>query len=273
MRTFSPKISAVTYTPLLLILLSAFLFFPQTARAQALHNCLSSVQNWQLSKISRKKTPAYWIDPGFSTAEQKFVKEALSKAVRRIQKKSIWREVNSSYRFAYPKNKTIANSGLCNNLSVKRNLLFHQLNFISSESTGQFPKIYIYRRNIAPKKGSTGWLGYAYYDRVSVFWDYASRRWRRSGNFQLYLNQHFLRRNGIYKSSDFWAGTIAHEMLHNLGHQHPNAKDKRYRTFQINVMADAIRRYGPAATAGEIEYPVHQCRLKAAGEATAGHIE
>ena len=91
--------------------------------------------------------------------------------------------------------------------------------------------------------------------------------------FEIYLNQHFLQKTGIYKNENYWAGTIAHEMLHNLGHQHPNASDSKYNQFQINVLANAVRSFGFAATAGDIvEYPIHTCKSKASGDATAGDI-
>lgn len=40
------------------------------------------------------------------------------------------------------------------------------------------------------------------------------------GNFHIYLNTHFLGGSGHFSDPYYWAGTIAHEMLHNLGHLH-----------------------------------------------------
>ncbi|WP_339749728.1 hypothetical protein [uncultured Rubinisphaera sp.] len=41
-----------------------------------------------------------------------------------------------------------------------------------------------------------------------------------SGDFKIHLNTYYLGAEGYLSSPSFWAGTIAHEMLHNLGHLH-----------------------------------------------------
>lgn len=260
------------------ICLSLVAFNPNIAKGQTHHSCVNSIANWSVAKVYSKKKPKYWIDPKFTRSERIFIEKALKIAVDRFQEKSIWQTVRSSYGFANPKNETITNAGFCNNINIRRNLLFHQLYSLSAtnpeNAKREFPNIYIYHSNTPPKRGTPGWVGYAYYNKVSVYWNFQTRRWERSGNFQLYLNQFFLQKSGIYKSEDYWAGTIAHEMLHNLGHQHPDASNKKYQSFQINVLANAVRDFGRVESAGEIiKYPVHTCRLKSTGRAeTAGDV-
>ncbi len=257
--------------------LSLFVFIIQTAKAQANYNCIDSIANWNTIKTAKKKTPDYWIDPKFTAAEQEFIKKSLVVAVERIQEKEIWQEVSKTYGFAHPKSDTIFDSGFCNSIDIQRNLLFHQLYYlsVSSQKTGPetFPKIYIYHENIAPTEDDLGWVGYAYYNKVKIFWDSQKNNWEREGDFQLYLNRYYLNADGIYKNENYWAGTIVHEMLHNLGHQHPDISDAKYNQFQINVLANIIRNFGFAATAGDMKFPTHTCRSKSTGEGTASGTE
>ena len=43
----------------------------------------------------------------------------------------------------------------------------------------------------------------------------------QEGDFDLEINTHFVNSGGRYNNAEEWASTIAHEMLHNLGHRHP----------------------------------------------------
>jgi hypothetical protein len=230
--------------------------------------------NWNNIGKQKKKIQTYWIDPKFSATERNFIKNALEITVERIQDRSVWQTVKDTYKFAYPKAETLSNSGVCDSIDSRRNLLFHQLFQISSSNgfnpNNQFPEILIHYRNIPPKKDTIGWVGYAYYDRVNVYWDFANSRWEQSGSFSIYLNEHYLQQAGIYKDVNYWAGTIGHEMLHNLGHQHPDSTDAKYQQYQINVLANTIRSFGQKfeATAGDIEYPKHICNSKSTGEQT-----
>lgn len=263
------KFSKIGYS---LILLGFMLFGVQNTSAQAHHGCINSVANWSVINVQKKKTPDYWIDEKFTAAEREFIKNALETAVDRIQEKDIWQEVSKTYGFAHPLADTISSSGFCNSIDIQRNLLFHQLSYLSKttrkDSQEKFPKIYIYYDNIEPKEGELGWVGYAYYNKVKISWNEEKSDWEREGDFELYLNKFFLKQDGIYKNPDYWAGTIAHEMLHNLGHQHPDALDDTYNKFQINVLANVIRNFGFEATAGDTVYPKHICNMKSTGEST-----
>ena len=63
------------------------------------------------------------------------------------------------------------------------------------------------------------------------------------GNFELTINRHYLLTPGRDEFSDrnYWAGIIAHEITHNLGHQHPDVSDENYCKYQINVLEFAVR--------------------------------
>ena len=258
-------------------LLGVCFFGFQIAKGQTHSDCLNAVADWEKAVVQRKKNPVYQIDSRFTVEERAFVERTVKIAVDRIQEKSIWEDVSNAYSFAYPKSVAVTKAGFCNSKEIRQNLLFHQLHYLATArenySQDAFPKINIYYKNEPPKKGETGWVGYAFYNRVSVYWDFAAQNWKRRGDFQLYLNQHFLQQSGIYKNENYWAGTIVHEMMHNLGHQHPNAGSERYNQYQINLLANAVRNFGRTESAGDIVYPTHNCRLKSTGTETAGDIE
>jgi hypothetical protein len=257
------------------------IFIPSMVKGQT-DVCQNLKVDWKnigQKAIKKKKAQKYWIDPKFKATERAFIKKALETAVERIQDKEVWQTVKSNYGFAYPKAKTIINSGICNNIEARRNLLFHQLYYLSStdgiNATSEFPEILIHYRNLPPKRGENGWVGYAYYNRVSIYWDDSTRRWEQSGSFSIYLNKYYLDKQGIYKDVNYWAGTIGHEMLHNLGHQHPDASSAKYQEYQINVLANAIRSFGQTfeATASGLEYPKHVCLSKSNGEQTNAELD
>lgn len=256
-----------------LVLAGMFLFAAPPAPAQANHDCIGSVADWTAAGSLRKKAPDFRIDPKFTAAERAFIRKAVVTAVDRIQDREIWRQASESYAFAHPKAEAIHSAGFCNSADVQRNLLFHQLFHLANPSApgtpGRFPRITIQHSNTPPGKDRPGWVGYAYYNKVRIYWNYEKDNWDREGDFQLYLNQYYLRQDGIYQSEDYWAGTVVHEMLHNLGHQHPDVTDATYGSFQINVLADIVRRQGFDASAGDVGFPVHTCRSVSSGDATA----
>lgn len=58
--------------------------------------------------------------------------------------------------------------------------------------------------------------------------------WSIKGNFEVELNQFHLDSNTKRgKDPLFWAGAIAHEMMHNLGHSHSDGKDDDYQDYQM----------------------------------------
>ena len=60
----------------------------------------------------------------------------------------------------------------------------------------------------------------------------------------------FSRKAPYFSNRDYWAGVIAHEALHNLGHSHPSSRgDSNYYHHQMIVvealvMSNGKSRYG-----------------------------
>ena len=167
--------------------MGVFVFYPQFAKGETFYSCINSVADWKDAEIEKNTNYKYLIDPKFPVRERLFIEKALKLAVDRIQDKKVWEEVNKSYGYAYPKTNTISNAGFCNNVNIKKNLLFHQLYSLSLSSAkktkAKFPKIYIYYSNVPPKERERGWVGLAYYNKVSVYWDSATRKWKNKGSF------------------------------------------------------------------------------------------
>lgn len=73
------------------------------------------------------------------------------------------------------------------------------------------------------------------------------------GQFKLQVNAYYLNNAALgrhYADPTYWAGVIAHELWHNLGHGHPGSRDdKDYYLYQIilaemSVMNDGKVKYG-----------------------------
>jgi hypothetical protein len=63
---------------------------------------------------------------------------------------------------------------------------------------------------------------------------------RVSGSFAIEINRNYLSRNS---SAEWWAGAIAHEMLHNLGHSHPGVDERSQygKKWQMLIFEKAIQ--------------------------------
>jgi hypothetical protein len=62
------------------------------------------------------------------------------------------------------------------------------------------------------------------------------------GTFEVHVNRHWLLAKGDGSSADAWAGVLAHELLHNLGHVH--GKDEYGDHLQINAAQQLVRTRG-----------------------------
>lgn len=231
------------------LIVSTCAFFPQRARGNVLaRGCTSTLLNWR-NKQSNVNSYRRWIDPRFTQVERNLIEEALRIAVRRIQQKRNWDEIQERYSYAWVTTNSLSQSGLCSEADVRRNLLFHQLYWLSlpngeNDTSPAFPDIYIHRGYEERAPGYRGWLARARYDTVRIYWDGDS--WRSTGDskFVMTLNNYFVAGPGVYSSAEGWAGTIAHEMLHNLGHRHPDIDDPNYEKYQINVVDEVIQNDG-----------------------------
>jgi hypothetical protein len=103
------------------------------------------------------------------------------------------------------------------------------------------PKLYIHSTH-----SSQNAFAWGPYNTVTVEGD--AKNYEVSGHFAVYLNFRYLGASGLNSDPWIWAATIAHEMLHNLGHMHPeNVNDPKYERRQINAFTAALyygnRRY------------------------------
>jgi len=65
----------------------------------------------------------------------------------------------------------------------------------------------------------------------------------RHCQFELTVNRYYLgaRSKREYTDPNFWASTIVHEMMHNLGHRHPYPVDHpTYRLMEMNIFARCV---------------------------------
>jgi hypothetical protein len=232
-----------------LLVLGFIAFLYQPAKGQSTtSSCTDAIANWH-RKGTGTNSYRRWIDPKFNQVERSLIEDALRIAVNRLQQKSIWERVQELYDYASVTRDSLTSSGLCNEADVKRNLLFHQLYYLSipngaHDDEPAFPDVYIYYGYEPRREGEKGWLGHAPYDTVRIYWDSEAKEWRQKGSFKITLNNHFVAAGGRYSEANDWAGTIAHEMLHNLGHRHPDSNDPNYSKYQINVLDEVVQNDG-----------------------------
>lgn len=209
-----------------------------------------------LTIVTFSPTSAYAVNPAnceidnrFGTKERRILGQACQLAVERMQSREIREKVNQLSGFASLSGSVMSRSHAMATRQSRWNLLKRQLLTLSlpngaNDAGPSFPDIYILYGNEAPRGRGTGWLGMAHLDLVTVYWDSNQKEWKQKGKFALTINDHFVARGQRYSDPNDWAGTIAHEMLHNLGHQHPNSSDPDYSKFQINVLDALVQNDG-----------------------------
>ena len=114
-----------------------------------------------------------------------------------------------------------------------KDVLWAQLAHLDQSSSPPVVNIYPYHSN------DFSW-GKANYDLVSV--EFSRGRFTIHGEFKIYLNHSRLGGGGSHSSPAAWAGLIAHEMLHNLGHMH--GKGDYRSSLQINAVQQAVFQAG-----------------------------
>lgn len=233
-----------------LLLLVLFACYPQPAEGMNLTGrCTSAIADWR-NKGAGRNSFQHSIDSRFSETEKDLIRRSLRIAISRMQKKSNWERVRELYGYASVTNVTLASAGLCNEADVRRNLLFHQLYWLSlpngkNDTAPAFPDIHI-RMGYEKARRGEGWVARAPLNTVKLFWDWRLEEWRLSDDskFDITLNNALLATGGIYSDPEYWAGTIAHEMAHNLGHSHPSSSDPNFSKYQINVLDEVIQNDG-----------------------------
>lgn len=123
-------------------------------------------------------------------------------------------------------------------LSLGDQLLWYQLltirNWMSPPDPQPGPKLYILSAS-----GDQNAFGWAPYDTVTVSGD--GDQYQVTGDFKIELNFKILGGGGLNSDPWFWASIIAHEMLHNLGHQHPEpVNHPNYQRRQINAFTASL---------------------------------
>jgi hypothetical protein len=114
-----------------------------------------------------------------------------------------------------------------------RDILWYQLG--SLRQTRKRPELSIWAQ-YEPNLNAYGW---ANYNKVNV--KFSKEGFVTDGDFVIALNTRFLGGGGFYSDPYIWAGTIAHEMLHNLGHGHlPNRNDPAYDRCQLIAHERAV---------------------------------
>jgi hypothetical protein len=188
------------------------------------------------------------VDSRFSRTETSILRRACDAAVKRLQSEQVRRKVYETARYALISDSVMSRSNIRNTPADRWNLLNQQLLILAlpngaNDTEPPFPDIFIEYAH-APERDGRGWLGRAQLDTVTVFWDDREREWKQKGSFHIIINDYYVARGEKLSDPDEWAGTIAHEMLHNLGHTHPASGDSDWDKYQINVLDEIVQSYG-----------------------------
>jgi hypothetical protein len=170
------------------------------------------------TQVRAKNTIRFWMH-GFEEArfgEETLLKKAMNIVAGRMQTKRVWQNVYdlrpSRY---YITGDVMDNSNLRDTAENRRNLLWHQLYWLSQPPA--FPNVHLRAFHEKSKV-----LGRARTDLV-IIKSVGCGKIRQSGKFDVQINRYMLASGGVYDDPEEWASTIAHEMLHNLGHLHEKA--------------------------------------------------
>ena len=181
----------------------------------------------------------YKIHSGFTNAEKNLIERALQVLANRLTDDHICQNVydilgNYGYYLdggTWENSKLDAKPGYYKSYA---NLLEWQLRMLRTKGKrGEFPTINIY----AYHKKEDIWAK-APLQTVKLVSVQRGTKFETHGQFKMYLNRWMLGadiKGG--KDPEHWASVFAHEMLHNLGHDHER---KNYDSWQINVFEKAI---------------------------------
>lgn len=189
------------------------------------------------------------ISPNFGTKETAILKKACNLAAELLQSEEVRREVYERAKYARLTDSILSWANATVTRENRWYLLQRQLVTLSlpngeNDTEPAFPDIFIRYGNEPPQNGDISWLGRARIGTVAVYWDGKVEEWKQKGSFDITINDYFVARGQRYSDPNDWAGTIAHEMLHNLGHNHPHWSDPNYPKYQINVLDELIQNYG-----------------------------
>lgn len=187
------------------------------------------------------------VDSDFGSKETAILKKACNLAVVRLQNAEVRKRVYELAKYSRLSGSVMRRSNAADTPESRWNLLNRQLLTLSlpngeNDTEPPFPDIFIEYEHQAPRTEGEGWLGRAPLDRVVIYRD--GNEWKQKGSFRITINDYFVARGKRYSDPNEWAGTIAHEMLHNLGHHHPSSGDSDWNKYQINVLDAVVQNYG-----------------------------
>lgn len=164
----------------------------------------------------------YSIERGFYHMQLPIIKSALGVVAARFLDPRMFRNAKQHYRRWYMGNHL----GFYNSAHFEAWFTRTQIAVLQQRG---FPPIRV-RPRYDSRRNSNGsyWAGRAAVGIVNTYWN-TSSGWYvplTSGTFDITLNSYLVGNSRVLSSFganvNYWAGVIAHEMLHNLGHTHPN---------------------------------------------------
>ena len=172
--------------------------------------------------------------------EEALIRKAVGIAVNRLQDRRVWQNTYDVATRYNTEGDVMENSNLTNTEKDRWNLLWHQLHWLSQpngddDTDPPFPNIRIHAGHEERDNKGRGWLGRAHTNLVTI--RSIDRGVRQKGEFDIQINRYYLAGGGHYSDPEEWASTIAHEMLHNLGHLHEGGSSDAY---QINALNNAV---------------------------------
>jgi hypothetical protein len=190
-----------------------------------------------------------FVDPQFSVEQKNVLREAATVLCSR----NIRDIFNSAYAISKKdKPKPVSKKDQPQMDELKRAFLSRtdefmclkgQKFFFPFHKRGSFSKLHIsYLKGRSDAVG-LGWLG-----TVKPIWNGAAHN-----EFSIAINTDFLCNDEYFlsKDADYWAGVIAHEMLHNLGFEHPTGYDGNFMTEFGNMVWKNGKTVEIERTAGE----------------------
>ena len=196
--------------------------------------CLPKKSCW--GQDFREDETAFSIDceiqDGFSTLEGEIIIEALQLVANRLTSPHIWQNM---YELLGERGCYLAD-GVWKRSNVGVTKGYERYELLRWQLTNLRPTCPVIHVVPYSKRGTSEW-GRASLGRVALVSTERGRRVRIEGEFEVKLNRDWVGRSGPGSSPDAWAGLIAHEMLHNLGHRHHDYSHR----WQINAFQQCVK--------------------------------
>lgn len=217
--------------------------------------------------ITAELRDEYRLDDDFTNNERRLLRRALEIVYERFLADKVWNNFTSETR---ARERTLSRAGIYfdkdaigkqgqidrklltphhisprqpNNHDLVFRAQFNRLRWhVLEQQQAKFPAIVLSAVSASPnsdkfdiwKQKAHAW---AEVGTVTVSPETSNAKELIRGEFEISINTHKLRNANSRQFRDpyFWAGTIAHEMLHGLGHRHPSAGTEGYWLYEINI--------------------------------------